>query len=258
MPNPIVSTGVKMATDGSQPGLIPVTSPTTTLFLTTLPASKAAGVAAIRMSRVNGVNGDIQLEELGAQGETIIGFVLHALVDSSTKKVTGIAVTQMGSSGTPSPFTPAQRSAFGLITNELKQFSTSSAVNAPAGTPAPRDRELFSMSDLKGILEAAAVAIDCGLAITEGGLNPLADAGCIAGATAANMGLYTDDTSEPDYPTPTLDTPVTEQAGTSYQTFSHDDPPPPPPSGGDDDGGDDGGGGDSGEGIDDKPGLQPE
>src|SRR5580704_10576532 len=102
----------------------PTTAPTfSKVFPTALSASKAAGIAFIRISQAKG---DILLEELNANQVTIIGFTLHALVNSA-KKVTAIAVTQMGSGPNPLPLTPAQRSAFGVIANELKQAKSSNA-----------------------------------------------------------------------------------------------------------------------------------
>lgn len=105
------------------------------VFPTALSASKADGIAAIRISQVNG---DVLFEELDAKQETIIGFVMHALVDSE-KKITAIAVTQMGSGPAPLQLTPAQQSAFGLIGNALKEFKTSNIVDRgpPAVVQAP-------------------------------------------------------------------------------------------------------------------------
>jgi hypothetical protein len=257
MPDLAVSTAAAIATDQLHPALTPVTSPTMILFLTTLPASKAAGVAAIRMSRVNG---DFQLEELDEQGDTIIGLVLHIVVDTSTQKVTGIAVTQMGSSATPSPFTPAQLSAFSLITNELKQFQASlpASANVPAAkTPLPKGVKRES-SILSGIM----FVLSCGAAAVEGGGNPIADAECIV-----NAGEALSDDSDEGTPDPAMqnllntmqqvaNTPLPTPQGSSGQ-------PQGDGSGGDDNGtvpgdGDDVGGGGSGEGPDGKPGIQPD
>jgi hypothetical protein len=252
MPDLAVSTAAATATVSSQPALTPVTSPTMVLFLTALPASKAAGVAAIRMSRVNG---DFQLEELDAQGDTIIGLVLHIVVDTSTQKVTGIAVTQMGSSTTPSPFTPAQLSAFSLITNELKHFQASlpASANVPAAnTPLPkgvkRESSIFS-----GIM----FVLSCGAAAVEGGGNPIADAECIvnAGEVLSDDG----DGGAPDPAMQNLLNTMQQVANTPLPTPQGSSGTPQPQ--GDDSGdneGDDVGGGGSGEGPDGKPGIQPD
>lgn len=254
-----------------QPILTPVTSQNLILFLTTLPASKAAGVAAIRVSRVTAA---AQVEELNADADTIVGFLLKPVVDASTKQVTGIAVTQMGGSDTPEPFTPTQQAAFALMTSELKQFQAANDADAAVGEPAPppKDRELKSTAGW--ILGLAVYVLDCGAAIGEGGANPLADAACIATATDLNISVYEGgDDDEPTAP-PEIDIPSTEEAGTSYTTTSQDgvDDPVGTPSGpsggatggnagtgdGSGDGGDGGDGGDAGSGggpgIDDKPG----
>jgi hypothetical protein len=254
MPDLAVSTAAAIATDQLHPALTPVTSPTMILFLTTLPASKAAGVAAIRMSRVNG---DFQLEELDEQGDTIIGLVLHIVVDTSTQKVTGIAVTQMGSSATPSPFTPAQLSAFSLITNELKQFQASlpASANVPAAnTPLPkgvkRESSIFS-----GIM----FVLSCGAAAVEGGGNPIADAECIVNAGEVLSDDGDGDGGAPDPAMQNLLNTMQQVANTPLPTpqGSSGQPQPQGDDNGDNDGDDVGGGG-SGEGPDGKPGIQPD
>jgi hypothetical protein len=165
---------------------VPTPVPTTShVFPTVLSASKAAGIAAIRISQVNG---DILLEELNAKQETIIGLRLHALVNSA-KKITAVAVTQMGSGPNPSPLTPAQRSAFGEITNELKQFNASNTV-APS---APGQRQGIQEKSFSGWVKSVFIAVDvgvsCGLAALEIGLNPVVDAACVAAATLADMDI---------------------------------------------------------------------
>ena len=228
-----------------QPTLTPVTTPTMVLFLTKLAASKAAGVAAIRVSLVN--NGGHQVEDLNSKGERIVGFVLYAVGNASTKKVTGVAVLQMGSGSTLSPFTPAQRSAWGLIRNELTQFRASIAVQPPAGGTGTK---VMARNDGATWVEIIGTTIDCAGAIVEGGLNPLADAGCIAGVVATNWELNTiDDDGTIDVPIIDIP-PDPEPIGPVTQT-APDDPPPPPPDGGGsggDGGGGDGGGGDGGGG----------
>ncbi len=149
-----------------------------------LPASKAAGIADIRISQVNG---DLLLEELNAKQQTTLGFRLHALVDSS-KKITSIAVTQMGSGSTPLPLTTAQRSALALIGNELKAYHTAHAAKPPAVPTGLHERSF--LGNLKDFLEGALVAADCCLAGAEGGLNPIADVICVGGGAAIGMDLY--------------------------------------------------------------------
>lgn len=265
MLNSNIAAGATLVTP-LKPVLAPVAPPAPILFSTALPASKAAGVAAIRVSRVND---ELNLEELDAQGGTIIGFVFNPIIGSGTNNVTGIAVTQMGSSGSPSALTPAQLSALTLITNELKQYKASPAVGPTGlGLPAPaRDRE--GKSAVGSWLATIDTGIACGLAAVEGGANPIADAGCIAayGAWSSDSDGDGDvvDTAPPSSVYDDLDGLDTEQGSTGYQTTSQDgvdDPVGTPvgygsvngaPAGSDDDGG-----GGSGDGIDDKPGLQPD
>jgi hypothetical protein len=131
MPRLEVPTGGLRVAVPSQPVITPVTTPKMALFLTTLAPSKAAGVAGIRISNVNT---DIQLEELDAHVNRIIEFVLHPIVNNDTKKVTAVAITQMGLSGTPHLLSPAQRAALALITNELKQFKAAGLANTAIAT----------------------------------------------------------------------------------------------------------------------------
>jgi hypothetical protein len=261
-----IATGATMVMAPSQPVLTPVASPATILFPTALAASKAAGVAAIRVSRVNN---DLDMEELNAQGGTIIGFVFDPVVDGSTKNVTGITVTQMGSSQTPSTLTPAQLSALTLITNELKQYQASgSAGSAGPGVPGPA-KDGQRKSAVGSWLGTIDTGIACGLAAVEGGANPIADAGCIAayGAWASDDGDGdVVDTAPPDSVYGDLDGLLTEPVSTGFQTTSQDgvdDPVGTPvgstgPYAGPTDDSDDEGGGGFGDGIDGKPGLQPD
>jgi hypothetical protein len=176
------------------PKLTPVTTPTVMLFLTKLAASQASGVAAIRLTLLN--NGGHEVEELNSKGERIVGFILYAVGDTSTKKVTAVAVMQIGSSSrAPSQFTPAQQSAWSLITNELKQLSASTPtpVQAPVGGTRTKVVAKFTTSQW---IETAVYFLDCGAAVVEGGLNPIADAACVASATSLNVQVY----EEPDIP----------------------------------------------------------
>ena len=141
-------------------------------FPTALSASKAAGIAAIRLSQVE--YGDVLAEELNAKKGVIIGFRLHALGDSA-QKITAVAVTQMGAGSNPLPLTPAQRSAMGAIADEVKQFMTSNAVS-PSAPIHPQ----VTLGDVAEWFAAADAYLSCIAAIAEGGLNPLADAACVA------------------------------------------------------------------------------
>ena len=196
------------------PTLTPVMTPTTMLFLTKLAASQAAGVAAIRLSLLS--NGGHQVEELNSNGETIIGFILYPVGDPSTKKVTGVAVMQVGqSSRTPSPFTPAQRSAWGLIGNELKQFSASTPtpVQATAGGTGTKALDDSDRSIWDGV---TTTTIDCGMAIVQQGLNPITDMACVRGVVADKWAVNPPDDLPPD-PSPTTD-PEPIDDGTDRQT----------------------------------------
>jgi hypothetical protein len=151
-----------------------VVTPVMALLPTKLAPSKAAGIAAIRVSLVTT---DLHVEELDASEQTIIGFVLHPLTDK-TNNATGMAITQMGSSGGPSPFTAAQRVAFALIRDELSQFKEPSGpVDVKAGAPAE------IKFDWTGFVKALAAAAACAAAAAEGGFNPIADAACVAATT---------------------------------------------------------------------------
>jgi Pretoxin HINT domain len=201
------------------PPLTPVMTPTTLLFLTTLAASQAAGVAAIRLSLIN--HGGHQVEELNSKGERIVGFILYAVGDVSPKKAAGVAVMQIGSSSrTPSPFTPAQQSAWGLIANELKQFrasNTSTAVETSAGEIGAK---MLEAGDGPFWIEVTATYLDCAGAILEGFLNPITDAACVLGVTAGNWEMNTSTDIPPDPPPdpdpPTDPDPIDD--GTDQQT----------------------------------------
>jgi len=196
------------------PTLTPVTTPTTMLFLTKLAASQAAGVAAIRLSLLS--NGGHQVEELNSKGETIIGFILYPVGDPSTKKVTGVAVMQIGqSSRIPSPFTPAQRSAWGLIGNELKQFSTSTPtpVQATAGGTGTKALDDSDGSFWRGV---TVTTIDCGMSVVQQGLNPITDMACVRGVVAANWEINRPGDLPTDPSPPTDPDPIDD--GTDQQT----------------------------------------
>ncbi len=232
-----------------QPTLTPVMTPTTLLFLTKLAASQAAGVAAIQLSLVN--SGGHQVEELNSNGEVINGFVLYAVGDTSKRNVTGVAVLQVGSGKTLLPFTPKQQSAWGLIRDELTQFKAAMAVQSPAGGTGTK---AFSAGDGPFWLGVLVTYIDCAAAIVEGGANPLADAGCVAGVVAGNWEINTTDDDNENTDFPVIDIP-TDPEPIGPITSSAPDDPPPPPSDGDDSGGDSGGGsGGAGGGDDGDPG----
>jgi len=231
-----------------QPTLTPVTTPTMVLFLTTLAASKAAGVAAIRLSLLN--NGGHQVEELNAKGERIVGFVLYAVGNAGAKKATGVAVLQMGSGNALLPFTSAQRSACGLMRDEITQYRATLAAPLPAGT------KVMAESAGRSWLEVALIYADCAAAIAEGGANPLANVVCVGGVAAGNWAIYDTDDDPTDDPTetvPVIDIPPDPEPIGPITSSAPDDPPPPPPDGGGS-GGDSGGGGGNGGGGDVGPG----
>jgi hypothetical protein len=219
----------KHALDFSLGGLdeiAPIVTANMVLFETKLPASKTAGVEAIRLARVND---DIKVEELNAQRERIIGFVMHPLLERG-KKVTAVAITPMGSSGTPSPLTPAQRAALALITNELTQFKASWADG-----PVARD----SNSDGRQALEAISVGIECGVAAVEGGVNPIEDVLCVIAFGELLGGDSGEGHGDPG--APVIDVPPDEEPDVEGSNTSHDD------SGGGDSGDGSQSGDDSGE-----------
>jgi hypothetical protein len=224
--------------------LTPVTTSTTLLFLTTLAASKAAGVAAIRLSLVE--SGGHQVEELNAKGEVIVGFALYAVGNAKAKKVTGVAVLQVGSGKALRPFTPAQRSAWGLIKNELTQYRASIAVRPPAGGAGTKVKERSSGPFWIGVI---ITTLDCAGAILEGGANPIADVGCVGGVVATNWEINDVD-DDPVSDVPVIDIPLDPEPIGPVTSTAPDDPPPPPPddsgSGGDSGGGFGGGGDGSG------------
>jgi uncharacterized membrane protein YgcG len=179
---------------GGLPDIAPVVT-SIALIQTKLAPSKAAGVEAIRLSRVND---DLRIEELDAHEETIIGFVMHPILNDA-RKVTAVAVTQMGSSVTPSPLTPAQRAALALITNELKDLEASVAANAFVA----RDS-----ADAGRAIDDILALISCAAAAAEGGANPLADAVCVA-----SFGRTMDGDTEPSDQdgSPVIDVPPSDE-----------------------------------------------
>jgi hypothetical protein len=91
-----------------------------------------------------------------------------------------------------------------LITDELKQFKASNNAAQSAPTSRPGTQERSVTSSLKALFTSVDVGIACGFAGVEGGLNPIADAGCLAAAGAAAMDEMdeTDDTTNLSDPTP--------------------------------------------------------
>jgi hypothetical protein len=177
----VIAEGRFVPTSAPPAPITQVVTPVMALLPTKLAPSKAAGIAAIRVSIVTT---DLHVEELDAREQTIIGFVLHPLTDK-TNKAMGMAITQMGSSGGPSPFTAAQRVAFALIRDELSQFKEPSGpVGVKAGAPAEMK------FDWTGFVKGLAAAAACAAAAAEGGLNPIADAACVA--ATADLVIYTD------------------------------------------------------------------
>jgi hypothetical protein len=83
------------------------------------------------------------------------------------------------------------------------------------------------MADIvDGIIDAVDTGIACGLAGVEGGLNPIADAGC-AVAGGHMLGNAREDDVVAD-PAPKLDLPADpEETTTRSSSTSQDDPPPP-------------------------------
>ena len=145
-----------------------ITSPSRkkVIFPSKLASSKAAGIKAIRISRVKH---DIQYEQLDERNQTIIGFVLHPIVDERNK-LTAATLTRMGSGKEKGKLGAADRSARALIVDELSQFTRSSAEGGETG-----GEVLLSWWGVIG------TGISCGLAAIEGGANILEDGACAAG-----------------------------------------------------------------------------
>jgi hypothetical protein len=79
-----------------------------------------------------------------------------------------------------------------------------------------------------GVIDAVDAGIACGLAGVEGGLNPIADAGC-AVAAGNMLGHEQQDDPVAD-PPPKLDLPADpEETTIRSSSTSQDDPPPAPP-----------------------------
>lgn len=183
-------------------------------FNATLPASKAAGVVTIRLAQDKG---DVTVEELNAKQQAVSSFRMHALVNSA-KKITAVAVTEMGGSSTPKPFTAAQKAAFGRISAELQKVKTTTTTQPTVPVHEAAGHELSPHGFVSDFLDALDVTLACGAAVIEGGANPLADAACVAASAAAGMNEY-------------------EESGSSGDGNGSED---------DDNGGDDSGGDDSG------------
>jgi hypothetical protein len=79
------------------------------------------------------------------------------------------------------------------------------------------------------VTDAVDAGIACGLAGVEGGLNPVADAGCAV--AAGNMIAHAKEDEPPaDPPPPEIDLPTEpEETTTRSSSTAQDDPPPPPP-----------------------------
>lgn len=155
-------------------GITPFVMSNRALFPTRLASTKASGAEAIRISRVKN---DLHLEQLDGRGQAIVSFVLHPIIDKS-KKVSSVGVTQPESDysdGTPS-LGRRDKAALAAIVDELRQIK---------GEQPSSPGVIFFWRDL---FEAIDAGIACGLAAVEGGLNPLADAGC-----AVAFGLMLDD-----------------------------------------------------------------
>ena len=159
-------------------------------FKTTLPASKAAGVVTIRLAQVKG---DVTVEELNAKQQAVSSFRMHALLNSA-KKITAIAVLEIGGSSNPKPFTAAQKAAFGRITAELTKVKTTTQ-HPTVPTHQATGHELSPHGLASDFLDALDVTLACGAAALEGGLNPLADAACVAAGAAASMNEYEESNS---------------------------------------------------------------
>jgi hypothetical protein len=76
----------------------------------------------------------------------------------------------------------------------------------------------------KEYAEFVGYAVACGAAVVEGGLNPIADIGCIADAAAM---LWPKDDKVPDPGAPHIDLPVSPDNPGPYTQTAHEDPPPP-------------------------------
>ena len=162
-------------------------------FNATLPASKAAGVVTIRLAQNKG---DVTVEELNAKHQAVSSFRMHALVNSA-KKITAVAVLEIGGSSTPKPFTSAQKAAFGRISDELKKVKTSTTAHPTVPTHQVA-HEFSPHGVLSDFLDALDVTLACGAAVLEGGLNPLADGACVAASAAAGMNEYEESNSSGD------------------------------------------------------------
>jgi hypothetical protein len=159
--------------EGGEGGESVMASARELIFPTKLAASKAAGVRAIRLSRVKY---DIRYEQLDERNQTIIGFVLHPIVDEG-KRVTGATLTRMGSDkGT---LGSADRSALGLIVDELSQFARSGLEGGATGG------EGTVVYDWWGVI---ATGLSCGLASISGGTDILDDVACATGIVSVVNG----------------------------------------------------------------------
>jgi hypothetical protein len=133
-------------------------------FPTKLASSKAAGVRAIRVSRVKH---DIQYEQLDKHNHPITGFVLHPVINKRNKLM-GVTIRPIGSTSTSqTTLGETDRLALAAIVDELSQFKQSS----PTG----------GVSVALSWWGVIGTGISCGLAAVEGGANLYEDGACAAG-----------------------------------------------------------------------------
>ena len=137
-------------------------------FPSMLASTKASGAEAIRLSRVKD---DLHLEELDASGQAITGFVLHPITNNGEKKVTAVEITREGSSKASQSLRTEERPALAAIVDELSQIK---------GSEDSSTLSVASRSWWGDLMAAIDAGIACGLAAAEGGLNPIADVGCVA------------------------------------------------------------------------------
>jgi len=148
--------------DGDESSVIGKASRRSVVFPCTLASSKAAGVKAIRVSRVKL---DIHLEQLNQRQQMIRGFVLHPQINKN-RKLTGAIMRRMGPTGGRLSLEVADRLALAVIVNELSQFTQSGGAGAEVGAVP---------FDFWGVISAG---LSCGLASLSGGLDLVDDAAC--------------------------------------------------------------------------------
>lgn len=145
-------------------GISPYITNNDALFLSKLASTKARGTEAIRISRTKDA---LNLEEIDGRGQVAARFVLRPNVDSKKAvRTVDIAIEDVDSHGRHSSLEPRDRAALAAIVDELSLI---------------RDEQSGSPGVIyfwRGLLEAIGAGIECGAAVVEGGLNPLADVGC--------------------------------------------------------------------------------